>query len=440
MKKIELLGARSEGTSALAQPQNTRECARPISNIPIMVLLSIGLGCFAISAVQAQSNHDLHHKTKSAASVAKKKTANSTVVQQTEVLGNPDLRVSQDGPSDTPVLYWVPVSQEDEIKKLEDKVNALQSASIQKPIYITPIQEAKAEKERNGQGSVRTLKLTQIKSLKVTPINESPPEAITSPELVWITTPVNTQDETQESTPKTQTPVEQTAVAAPALKDQASEQAKEAALVTPIVATKPSVQKETQVNASQTAPQVAQASKEVVTLKPIEPAKSLTPNETVVDAAATPPLSTTTPVTAATQATEQTEKTVVVPQTKSKQVTKESQLMLAKQLVSVVPLLPGNKDFAKDSIPQPKVIFEITNEDETMSIALRRWATKSGYDLLWDVPKDFVARRTVYTSEEFPGALEEVMRDTALSAYPLHACIYKNKIARVLHSSQSCER
>lgn len=84
--------------------------------------------------------------------------------------------------------------------------------------------------------------------------------------------------------------------------------------------------------------------------------------------------------------------------------------------------------------------FEILEKDETLSLALRRWAVMAGYQLVWDTTKDFPARHTNYGDVGFESAIEEVMRDTGRSSYPMHACLYKNKVLRVLHVSQSCER
>ena len=84
--------------------------------------------------------------------------------------------------------------------------------------------------------------------------------------------------------------------------------------------------------------------------------------------------------------------------------------------------------------------FQITSEDETLSLALRRWSTKAGYQLAWEAGKDFSARATTYNSVDVISAIESVMNDTAHSNYPLHACVYDNKVIRVLQVSQGCGR
>lgn len=94
------------------------------------------------------------------------------------------------------------------------------------------------------------------------------------------------------------------------------------------------------------------------------------------------------------------------------------------------PLMPFKK----------RLHFEISLEDETLYLALRRWATESGYQIVWDAGKDFAARRTIYPAKHIEEAIEQVMADSEGSAYPLHACTYTNKVIRVLHVSQTCQR
>jgi hypothetical protein len=79
-------------------------------------------------------------------------------------------------------------------------------------------------------------------------------------------------------------------------------------------------------------------------------------------------------------------------------------------------------------------------EDETLYLGLRRWATETGYQIVWDAGKDFPARNTRYTAQNIEEAIEQVMADSEGSSYPLHACTYANKVIRVLHVSQTCQR
>lgn len=84
--------------------------------------------------------------------------------------------------------------------------------------------------------------------------------------------------------------------------------------------------------------------------------------------------------------------------------------------------------------------FVIRNDDETLSLALRRWIGSAGYQLVWEAGKDFAARETTYNALDLISAIEAVMNDTTRSNYPLHACVYDNKVIRVLQVSQGCGR
>lgn len=85
---------------------------------------------------------------------------------------------------------------------------------------------------------------------------------------------------------------------------------------------------------------------------------------------------------------------------------------------------------------QPR--FEITADDETLYLTLRRWTAEAGYQLVWSAGKDFPVKRTLYEADDLSSAIALAMKDTEFSAYPLHACAYTNNVIRVLHVSQSC--
>lgn len=85
-------------------------------------------------------------------------------------------------------------------------------------------------------------------------------------------------------------------------------------------------------------------------------------------------------------------------------------------------------------------IFNVKTEDESLSLALRRWAHEHRHRLIWDAGKDFPAKETTYHAIDLVTAVEQVMTDTERSSYPLHACAYRNRVIRVLHISQPCER
>jgi hypothetical protein len=103
-------------------------------------------------------------------------------------------------------------------------------------------------------------------------------------------------------------------------------------------------------------------------------------------------------------------------------------------------LSPG-EEVVEGRMPfERKIKFQITVEDETLYLALRRWSTETGHQLIWDAGKDFAARATTYKEDNIISAVDRVMKDTQNSSYPLHACAYANKVIRVLHISQVCQR
>lgn len=89
---------------------------------------------------------------------------------------------------------------------------------------------------------------------------------------------------------------------------------------------------------------------------------------------------------------------------------------------------------------QEKKRFEIRLEDESLSLAIRRWSSENGYQLVWDVDKDFPAIQTSYSDSTYLAAVGNVMHDIAKTNYPMHTCVYNNKVVRVLPLSSPCER
>lgn len=89
------------------------------------------------------------------------------------------------------------------------------------------------------------------------------------------------------------------------------------------------------------------------------------------------------------------------------------------------------------AIPAPAPQWRLVPADDTLSAALTRWGSVAGYQVVWQAPKDLPVYAATYTGS-FETAVEQVMRDTTLGAYPLHACLYDNGVLRVLHSTQSC--
>ncbi len=98
-------------------------------------------------------------------------------------------------------------------------------------------------------------------------------------------------------------------------------------------------------------------------------------------------------------------------------------------------------DLERPPIATPMLLaYEILATDESLFLALRRWTTTQGVQLIWDAGKDFPARNTAYPAKNLHDAIEMVMADTERSNYPLHACTYANRVIRILHIAQSCQR
>lgn len=88
------------------------------------------------------------------------------------------------------------------------------------------------------------------------------------------------------------------------------------------------------------------------------------------------------------------------------------------------------------------VILETWNvlaRDITLSTTLTRWGQPGNYQVLWAASKDLPAMNATYRGT-FEEALESLMEDTKHSGYPLHSCLYNNKVVRVLHATQSCDQ
>ncbi len=83
--------------------------------------------------------------------------------------------------------------------------------------------------------------------------------------------------------------------------------------------------------------------------------------------------------------------------------------------------------------------WNVVARDLTLSSTLTRWGQPGGYQVLWAATKDLPAMNATY-SGSFEEALEKLMVDTKHSGYPLHACLYNNKVVRVLHATQSCNQ
>ena len=103
---------------------------------------------------------------------------------------------------------------------------------------------------------------------------------------------------------------------------------------------------------------------------------------------------------------------------------------------------PETLNAATGVVAVTKPVLETWNvlaRDITLSATLTRWGQPGNYQVLWAATKDLPAMNATYQGN-FEVALESLMEDTKHSGYPLHACLYNNKVVRVLHATQSCEQ
>ncbi|WP_298050241.1 TcpQ domain-containing protein [uncultured Paenalcaligenes sp.] len=93
--------------------------------------------------------------------------------------------------------------------------------------------------------------------------------------------------------------------------------------------------------------------------------------------------------------------------------------------------------FAVAEIP-----FSVAPNDGTIRQALKRWAQRDGWVFLdqhWEVEVDFPIVSSALFSAEFNDAVTQLMRSTALGSRPLQACLYSNKVMRVIPLAQQCD-
>lgn len=86
--------------------------------------------------------------------------------------------------------------------------------------------------------------------------------------------------------------------------------------------------------------------------------------------------------------------------------------------------------------------YGVAPTDGTMRQALKRWAQRDGWvfnDQNWEVEIDLPIVSTTLFSTNFNDAVAQLMRSTALGARPLQACLYSNKVMRVIPLAQHCD-
>lgn len=106
---------------------------------------------------------------------------------------------------------------------------------------------------------------------------------------------------------------------------------------------------------------------------------------------------------------------------------------------STVEATPTNQatSFAIAEMP-----FSVGPNDGTMRQALKRWAQRAGWVFLdqhWGLEVDLPIVSAALFSADFNDAVTQLMRSTALGTRPLQACMYSNKVLRVIPLAQHCD-
>lgn len=110
---------------------------------------------------------------------------------------------------------------------------------------------------------------------------------------------------------------------------------------------------------------------------------------------------------------------------------------LEEELIEVIP--ESVQSFA---LELNELKYGVAPDDGTMRQALKRWAQREGWvfnDQHWEVEIDLPIVSSALFSADFNDAVTQLMRSTALGARPLQACLYSNKVMRVIPLAQHCD-
>lgn len=85
--------------------------------------------------------------------------------------------------------------------------------------------------------------------------------------------------------------------------------------------------------------------------------------------------------------------------------------------------------------------FIIEPADHTLRQALQRWAKQAGWffaDEHWGLQVDYPIVNKAEFEGSFEQSIEQLLQSVQLSAQPLRACFYRNRVLRVIPESQFC--
>lgn len=83
--------------------------------------------------------------------------------------------------------------------------------------------------------------------------------------------------------------------------------------------------------------------------------------------------------------------------------------------------------------PAPVAEWELTPSDKTLNTALSRWATKAGWQLVWEFPHDYEIDVRSTVPGTFEEAIEAVAKSIDTAEAPMRVIFYKgNKVLRIV--------
>jgi hypothetical protein len=85
------------------------------------------------------------------------------------------------------------------------------------------------------------------------------------------------------------------------------------------------------------------------------------------------------------------------------------------------------------SIPAAQETWEIIVADKTLNGALARWASKAGWQLLWELPVDYAVEAKTTVRGSFEEAVGTVAKSMESAEIPMKAMFYQgNKVLRIM--------
>ena len=83
--------------------------------------------------------------------------------------------------------------------------------------------------------------------------------------------------------------------------------------------------------------------------------------------------------------------------------------------------------------PPPAPEWELAPSDKTLNAALKRWATKAGWQLVWEFPHDYEIDVRSTIPGTFEEAIDAVAKNIGTAETPMRAIFYKgNKVLRIV--------